>query len=121
MLFVGPDRSEYLSAGQNPLEAAEHSWFHSAVAATSVYPVPGLFVAAPECVSARPAAAGYWPGSFLSSAPVVPLSAAWHLPVRRTPSQAVRLSEAAAAVVAAAVAAESSCQELHSGLSSESS
>lgn len=54
-----------------------------------VYPVPGLFVAAPECVSARPAAAGYWPGSFLSSAPVVPLSAAWHLPVRRTPSQAV--------------------------------
>lgn len=51
--------------------------------------VPGLAAAALECASAPPAAAGCWPGSSLSSAPVAPLDVALHSPGLRTPSLAV--------------------------------
>lgn len=55
--------------------------------------VPGLVAAALVCVSAPPAAAGCWPGSSSSSAPVAPLDVALHSPVLRTPSLAVGSQE----------------------------
>lgn len=55
--------------------------------------VPGLAAAALECVSAPPAAAGCWPGSSSSVAPVAPLDVALHSPVLRTPSLAVGRQE----------------------------
>lgn len=54
-----------------------------------VCPGPGLAAAGLGCAAARPAAAGCWLGSVLSSVPADPSDAAWHSPAPRTPSPAV--------------------------------